>query len=80
MSVSIKGMNEMSVRLDDETDLGEDQKKIFRPWAAQNQKKNVLTKTTFFSFSYCPSQLRGWMDDGTDLGEAFFLLAIVRPD
>ncbi len=21
----------------------------------------VLTKTTFFSFSYCPSQLRGWM-------------------
>jgi len=21
-----------------------------------------------------------WLDDGTDFGEAFFLLAIVRPD
>jgi hypothetical protein len=27
MSVPIKGMDEMSVRLDDRTDLGEDQKK-----------------------------------------------------
>jgi hypothetical protein len=32
----------------------------------------------FFSFSYYPSQLRGWMDDETNLGEVFFL-AIVRP-
>ncbi len=29
MSVSIKGMDEMSVRLDDGTDLGEDQKKKY---------------------------------------------------
>jgi hypothetical protein len=43
-------MDEMSVRLDDGTDLGEDQKKIFRPWTAQNQFFIffVLTKTTFF--------------------------------
>jgi hypothetical protein len=74
-------MDEMSVRLDDETDLGEDQKRKFRSWTAQNQFFFfVLTKTTFFSFSYCPSQLRGWMDDGTYLGEVFFLLATVRPD
>jgi hypothetical protein len=45
-------MDEMSVRLDDGTDFGEDQKKIFRPWTAQNQFLFffVLTKTTFFFF------------------------------
>ncbi len=79
-------MDEMSVRLDDGTDLGEDQKKIFRPWTSYNKffffffffciDQDLL----FFSFSYCPSQLRGWMDDGTNLGETFFLLASVRPD
>jgi hypothetical protein len=43
-------MDEMSVRLDDGTDLGEDQKKKIRPWTAQNQFYFifVLTKTTFF--------------------------------
>ncbi len=50
MSVSIKGMNEMSVRLDDETDLGEDQKKIFRPWAAQNQKKKNCIDQDYLFF------------------------------
>jgi hypothetical protein len=30
-------MDEMSVRLDDGTDLKENQKNIFRPWTAQNQ-------------------------------------------
>jgi hypothetical protein len=39
-------MDEMSVRLDDGTDLGEDQKKIFRPWTAQNQ----------FIFIFCIDQ------------------------
>jgi hypothetical protein len=29
-------MDEMSVWLDDGMDLGEDQKKIFRPWIAHN--------------------------------------------
>jgi hypothetical protein len=43
-------MNEMSVRLDDETDLGEDQKKIFRPWAAQNQKKKNCIDQDYLFF------------------------------
>ncbi len=37
LSVPIKGMDEKSVRLDDGTDLGEDQKKIFRLQTTQNQ-------------------------------------------
>jgi hypothetical protein len=39
-------MDEMSVQLDDETDLGEYQKKIFRPWTAQNH----------FLFYFCIDQ------------------------
>jgi len=80
----------MSVRLDDGTDLGEDQKKKFRPWTAQNQFFFffffVLTKTTFFFF-YLPSvPIKGMdemsirLDDGTNFGEVFFLLTTFRPD
>jgi hypothetical protein len=45
-------MDEMFIRLDDGTNLGEDQKKKFRPWTAYNQKFYfiLLTKTTFFFF------------------------------
>jgi hypothetical protein len=39
-------MDEMSVRLDDGTDLGEDQKKKFRLWTTQNQ----------FYFIFCIDQ------------------------
>jgi hypothetical protein len=49
----MKGTDEMFVRLDDKTNLGEDQKKKFRPWTAQNQFFFfffVLTKITFFFF------------------------------
>jgi hypothetical protein len=46
-------MDEMSIRLDDGTNLEEDQKKIFKLWTAQNQFLFlffVLTKIIFFFF------------------------------
>jgi hypothetical protein len=45
-------MDEMSVRLDDGTDLGEDQKKKFRPWTAQNQFLFFLYDQNYFFFFY----------------------------
>jgi hypothetical protein len=46
----------------------------------------VLTKTTFFFFQLLSVPIKVMdemfvrLDDGTDFGEAFFLLATVRPD
>ncbi len=71
----------MSVRLDDGTNLGEDQKKIFKPWTAQNQ---FFFFFFFFIYKYIPikgmDEMSVQLDDGTNFGEAFFLLATVCPD
>jgi hypothetical protein len=57
-------MDEMFFRLDDGTDLGEDQKKNIY---ALDSPESIfiffwyLPRLLFFFFSYCPSRLRGWM-------------------
>ncbi len=63
-------------------------KKIFRPWTEQNQFffSFVLTKTTFFFFQLMSVPIKGMdemfirLDDRTNFGETFFLLATIRPD
>ncbi len=77
----------MSVQLDDETDLGEDQKKNIQ----------ALDNPESIFFFFCIDQdylffllamsvpIKGMdemsvrLNDGTNFGEAFFLLATVRP-
>jgi hypothetical protein len=75
-------MDEMSIRLDDETDLGEDQEKkilgLGQPRINFYFYFCIDQDYLFFSFSYCPSQLRGWMKctsglmTGWILGKLFF--------
>ncbi len=90
LSVPIKGMDEMFVRLDDGTDLGEDQKKNIQ---ALDSPESIfffffffLTRLPFFFYQLLSVPIKGMdemyvrLDDKMDFGEAFFLLATVRPD